>query len=231
MHSPKDLISIIVPTLDEENVIGATLEAALDASDVEVIVSDGGSRDGTAAIAREFGARLIVAKRGRALQMNAGAGVARGDLLIFLHADTLLPKGYETRVRDILSDRGVSAGAFRLSIGARNAGFRIIEWLANWRSRFLGMPYGDQAIFVRARLFRRAGGFPEIPIMEDFEFMRRIRSLGRVELAGATVVTSARRWCALGIARTTLINQVIIAAYCLGVRPDRLEQWYGRRKR
>jgi rSAM/selenodomain-associated transferase 2 len=231
MHNSKGLISIVVPTLDEEKAIGATIEAALGACDVEVIVSDGGSTDGTAAVARGLRARFIVARTGRAWQMNAGARIARGDLLVFLHADTLLPKGYDARVRDILSDRGVAAGAFELGIGASNAGFRVIERLANWRSRFLGMPYGDQAIFIRAGLFRRAGGFPEIPIMEDFEFMRRIRALGRVELAGAAAVTSPRRWCALGIVRTTLINQVIIAAYCLGVRPDRLARWYGRQGR
>jgi rSAM/selenodomain-associated transferase 2 len=229
MDNPKGLISVIVPALDEEKAIGAALEAALDACDVEVIVSDGGSTDKTAVVVRGLGARFVVSRPGRAAQMNAGASLAQGDFLVFLHADTLLPKGYDARVRDILGDRGVAAGAFRLGIGAGGTGFRAIERFANWRSKFLGMPYGDQAIFVRTRLFRLAGGFPEIPIMEDFEFMRRIRSLGRIELAGAAAVTSPRRWCTLGILRTTLINQIIIAAFCLGVRPDRLARWYGRR--
>jgi len=148
--------------------------------------------------------------------------------LLFLHADTLLPDRFDKRVRDTLKDTGVTAGAFRLRIDSPAPSLRLIEAAVNLRSHWLGMPYGDQAIFIRANEFHALGGFSTIPIMEDFELMRQLRRRGRVAIAPAHVNTSARRWQRLGPWRTTWSNQMVIAGYCLGVSPERLAQWYGR---
>ena len=220
-------ISIIVPTLNEASHIGRTLERARSGAPAEVIVVDGESTDGTADLARSHGARVIVHPPGRARQMNAGAAEATGDILLFVHADTLLPEGFGEHVRRVLSAPGVAAGAFEFSVDSHPSGMRQIERLANWRSKKLQMPYGDQALFLEASTFHRAGGFPEMPIMEDFEFVRRLRRQGRIATAPAPAVSSARRWVERGVLRTSLLNQVIIVAYLLGVSPERLARWYG----
>ena len=145
---------------------------------------------------------------------------------MFLHADTRLPTGFEHHIREILDRPDTVAGAFRLSIDGSFPGLRVIEQLANFRSIRMGMPYGDQAIFIRADRFHGAGGFPEIPIMEDFEFMRRLRRKGRIGIAPVSVVTSARRYKEYGFWRTTGINQLVIVAYLMGVSTRRLARWY-----
>ncbi len=219
-------ISVIIPVLNEAKVIGAALRQVPRTKGVEVIVVDGGSRDSTANIAEANGARLIHTAAGRARQMNAGAAIARGEILLFLHADTQLPPDFARLVCETLSCPGVVAGAFRLRINSPRPSLRAIEALANFRSNLMQAPYGDQALFLRADCFRAAGGFPEMPIMEDFEFMRRLRSRGRISIAPATALTSGRRWERLGVLRTTLVNQAIILAYLLGVAPERLARWY-----
>jgi rSAM/selenodomain-associated transferase 2/rSAM/selenodomain-associated transferase 1 len=221
-------ISVIIPALDEREYIARALESAIRARDVEVLVIDGGSRDGTVELARSRGVRVISERPGRARQMNAGAAEATGDILLFLHADTRLPKGYDARVRRILARPGTAAGAFSLRFDASSRGLKWIERLANWRSRWLGLPFGDQAIFVRADLFHRLGGYREMPIMEDFELMRRLRLRGRIAMASKPAVTSARRWLARGTWWTTLIHQAIIGAYALGVSPARIARWFRR---
>jgi rSAM/selenodomain-associated transferase 2 len=158
--------------------------------------------------------------------MNAGAGEAEGTVLLFLHADTKLPPGFEHHVREVLDRPGTVAGAFRLGIDGALPGLRAIEWLANFRSIRMGMPYGDQAIFLRADRFREMGGFPEIPIMEDFAFMRGLRRLGRIGIAPVAVSTSDRRYEQFGVWRTTWINQLMIFAYMAGVSPAQLARWY-----
>jgi rSAM/selenodomain-associated transferase 2 len=236
MKAPK--ISIIIPVLNEAATIQETLIRLQEASEVEVIVVDGGSRDETVAIAKCVGKVLakslpinvISTAAGRARQMNAGAAAATGDILLFLHADTHLPIGFDILVRQALQNPGTIAGAFELRINAQLLGLRLIEKMVNMRSRFLSMPYGDQAIFLKATLFHEIGGFPEIPIMEDFEFMLRLRHQGRITLVPAPVLTSGRRWQKLGVVKTTLINQLIIVCYFLGVSPEQLIRWYTRKR-
>jgi rSAM/selenodomain-associated transferase 2 len=219
-------LSVIVPTLDESAALGATLRRAGEADGVEIIVADGGSRDATRGVASAAGAAVLVVPRGRAAQMNAGAAAARGRILLFLHADTLLPAGYADAVRGALDDPAVVAGAFRFRTDGSGAAMRIVEGLANFRSRVLRWPYGDQGLFMEKRVFGEMGGFPAYPVMEDFELVRRLRRRGAVVAVDAPALTSARRWRKLGVLRTTLLNQLIIFGYLLGVPPERLRGWY-----
>ncbi len=219
-------ISVIIPALNEAAVLGETLRRIPWVEDIEVIMVDGGSCDSTVRVAEAFGARVIQTADGRAHQMNSGAAVARGEILLFLHADTRLPADFGRLVRETLRRPGVVAGAFRLRLDSPRWSLRVVEALANFRSNWLKMPYGDQALFLRARHFRTAVGFSKLPIMEDFEFVHRLGRWGRIAIAPAAVVTSARRWEQLGVLRTTLINQIIILAYLLGIAPARLARWY-----
>jgi hypothetical protein len=222
-------ISVIVPAINEAQSIAQAMRSACAAPDVEVIVVDGGSHDETPKIARAMGARVVSAPAGRARQMNVGAASARGSVLLFLHADTSLPVGFQAHVYDILAQPSASAGAFHLRIAAPGRSFRWIERFVQFRSTVLQFPYGDQAIFVRAETFRQVGGFPDWPIMEDYELVRRLRRIGRIAIVPMPVTTSARRWLANGVWRTTLANQACIVARYLGVSLERLAGWRGRR--
>ncbi|HEY9857993.1 MAG TPA: TIGR04283 family arsenosugar biosynthesis glycosyltransferase [Candidatus Obscuribacterales bacterium] len=219
-------ISIIIPVLNEAAAIAQTLAAAQQAREAEIIVVDGGSQDDTVAIAQSLGVKVITTGSGRAAQMNAGAKVATGEVLLFLHGDTLLPPAFASRIRQTLISPGVIAGAFTLSIDGALPGLRLIEPLVNWRSRYLQMPYGDQAIFLRAKTFQQIGGFADLPIMEDFELMRQLKKKGAIAIVSEPVITSGRRWKRLGVLRTTLINQLVILGYWVGVPRDRLARWY-----
>ena len=222
-----DPISVIIPTLNEAAVLEETLRCLRGAATLETIVVDAGSEDGTVGLAAAHGARIIRAAKCRARQMNAGAAVATGPLLLFLHADTRLPEGFEEHIRNALRQPGVVAGAFELGIDSAMRSLRIIETVANLRARYLHMPYGDQGLFVRAGVFHNVGGFPDFPLMEDFELLRRLRRCGRVVVVRARVATSPRRWQRLGPWRTTWTNQMIVLGYYLGVSPSRLANWYG----
>jgi hypothetical protein len=151
-------------------------------------------------------------------------------VLLFLHADTRPPPNFGSHVRETLARPGVSAGAFRLGIDAAGGRLRFIETVANIRSRFLGMPYGDQALFMTADMFGAIGGYPDQPIMEDFELVRRLQRRGGIAIAPAAVATSPRRWLNVGVLKTWLINQSIVTAYLAGVSPERLADWYRREK-
>lgn len=218
-------VTVVVPVLNEEGQLAATLHSCR-AAGAETIVVDGGSVDRTPAIAAAAGVRLLRARPPRAVQMNAGAALANGATLLFLHGDTRLPAGFLPQVGRALNRPGVVAGAFRLGIDAPGAGLRVIERVANWRSERLQMPYGDQGLFLPAARFWELGGFPALPFMEDFEMVRRLRRLGLVATAGGEARTSARRWQRLGVVRTWLVNQGVIAAYRLGASPARLARWY-----
>ena len=177
-------------------------------------------------VANQRGATVFSAPRGRARQMNAGAMVATGYFLLFLHGDTRLPKDYDRSIRQILTNNSVAAGAFRLGIDDDRWSLSLIENLANWRSTQLKLPYGDQGIFVRKDRFIKLGGFPELPLLEDVELVRLLAKEGDIIIAPGTVVTSARRWQGLGILSTTIINQLILLGYWLGVSPNRLARLY-----
>ncbi len=223
-------ISVIVPALDEAGSIGRTLASIPSSDDLEVILVDGGSGDGTPELARTGGARVVSGLPPRSRQMNLGAAHARGHILLFLHADTLLPEGFSDRIRFASADPSVAGGAFSLRIDSHRAGIRAVERVTNLRARRLSLPYGDQALFVPARRFWELGGFPLMPIMEDYVFVRRLARTGRIAIVEPPVITSGRRWEQLGIVRTTLVNQVIILAYHLGVAPEVLRRWYSGRR-
>lgn len=223
-------ISIVLPTLNEAENIHTTLTGLQKYRDVEIIVVDGGSRDDTVAIAKSLGVRVLATAPSKARQMNAGAAAATGDVLLFLHADTCLPDNFTRHVRTAVCQKGFCAGAFTLGIDSPARGLRFIEKVTNLRSRYLQMPYGDQSLFLRNYMFNEIGGFPDIPIMEDFELVRRLKRRGNIILLPQAVRTSARRWLQFGIFRTWLLNQVIVAAYFLGISPQRLLRWYRREK-
>ena len=220
-------LSVIVPALDEAGHVERAVASA-GCEGAEVIVVDGGSGDGTDRLAEAAGARVIVGRVGRARQMNRGASAASGDVLLFLHADTVLPDGYAERVFDALLDPRVVGGAFRHATDRGGPAMAMLERLIHFRAKYLRLPYGDQALFVRRSAFESAGTFPDVPIAEDLAFVRRLRALGRLVILPAAAVTSARRWEKLGVLRATAVNQLIVAGCRLGVRPGRLAELYRR---
>ena len=220
-------LSVIIPTFNEADRIAAA--CTVRQADCEVIVVDGGSRDATVERARRSGARVIRSQRGRALQQNRGARAARGAALLFLHADTRLPGDYASRVFETLLDRQVALGAFRFQTDLRCGAMRLIEWATRIRSDWFKLPYGDQALFLRADVFHKIGGFPAVPIAEDLFMVRRARQRGRIVIVPRPAVTSARRWRRVGLLRTTLINYLITAGCLAGVAPRRLVPLYGAR--
>jgi len=229
-HVAPNGISVIIPALNESRNIADTLENIGHGKNREVIVVDGGSMDNTVLIAKTLGAKVIKSSPPRSRQVNQGADAASKDILLFLHADTLLPENFNRHVLGALAQPGVVAGAFELRIDSPVPSLRLIERITNWRSRCLNMPYGDQAIFMFSNVFRQMGGFPNLPIMEDFELIRRLRKKGDVVTLHQPVITSPRRWLNHGILKTTLINQLIVVFYFMGISPDTIVRLYGRGK-
>ena len=221
-------ISVVVITLDEAPVIGRCLKrlrAAAAGADVELIVSDGGSADGTRDIAERH-ARVVMAPPGRAAGLNAGAAVATGEALLFLHADTELPPAAFTLVRQALEDPAVIGGRFRVSLDNPAPAFRLIAASINLRDRLLGGFTGDQAVFVRASVFRRMGGYAPVPLMEDLDFAARLEQQGRVVRLPQAVVTAARRWERHGVLRTIVRMWTLRLLYRAGVPPRYLAPHY-----
>ncbi len=222
-------ISIIVPTLNEAENLPSLQAVAMMVE--ELIVVDGGSTDDTVKIAKNLGFRVIeeVCSGGRGAQLNTGAANASSPLLLFLHADTLLPSGFQYDVTECLANPDIILGAFSLKVNGGGALLNFIAMCANIRSRFLQLPYGDQTFFLRKNDFTKLGGFPKLPIMEDFTFVKQAKKLGTIKTLPQTVTTSARRWQRLGPMRTTLINQLVILGYYMGMKPEKLAAFYRRR--
>lgn len=219
------ILSVILPTLNEEGAIETTIRQVAGSHEVEVIVSDGGSTDRTVEIAQRY-ARVVSSMCGRGCQMNSGAKGASGDILLFLHADTLLPEGWADKINAVMADERVAGGAFSLSIDSDKLSHKIIAAAANIRTLMTNIPYGDQGIFVRRSVFDKIGGFREIPIMEDVDFIRRLKNTGKVLILKDKVKTSARRWEKEGAVYTTLRNWLLMSLYCMGVQPEKLYWFY-----
>jgi rSAM/selenodomain-associated transferase 2 len=225
-------LSIVVPVLNEAQALPQVLSAlaAQGLDGVEVVVADGGSTDGTPALAEQGGARLVAAPRGRARQMNAGAAVAQGRHLLFLHADTLLPPGALATVRQVLQAaeaQGQPAwGRFDVCIAGRHPMLRVIAWFMNRRSRLTGIATGDQALFMTRATWARVGGFPDQPLMEDIELSARLKRLAPPHCLALRVTTSGRRWEQRGLWRTMALMWRLRLAYWLGASPERLARQY-----
>lgn len=226
--SGAERISVIIPALNEAARIGVILERVMDEPGVEVIIADGGSTDDTCAIAQGFGATVTHSLPGRGRQMNAGAEVATGAILLFLHADTLLPTGFAHSIRDALKQPNNVAGAFRFRLDKRSPLFAIVEWLTNIRSSTFHEPYGDQGLFLRASSFSEIGGFRETPVLEDVIIVRALKRMGKIAVLREAAVTSARRWNRLGVLKTFLLHRGVILAYAMGASPATIAVWLNR---
>lgn len=219
-------VSIIVPTLNEELALEKTLSQIQQLSPHEVIVSDGGSKDDTCKIATRLSQHVITSPSGRSLQMNAGADKATGDLLLFLHADNRLePESYRKMLEAMENPKWIG-GAFTLCIESASWSLKLITLLANIRSKYFGLAYGDQGFFVRKEIFKDMHGFTPIPICEDLDFYHRLRKKGSVILLKEKAHTSARRWMQEGIFFTTARNIIIAALFGFGFPPNTLTKWY-----
>jgi rSAM/selenodomain-associated transferase 2 len=222
-------LSIIMPVLDEGEGIAGELDALADlrALGVEVIVADGGSSDATVQRARLRADRVVVAPRGRAMQMNAGAEKASGDVLLFLHSDTRLPAEAERLVLDGLSRSGRAWGRFDVAIEGRNPLFKMVAMMMNLRSRITGIATGDQAMFVTREAFKVAGGFPPVALMEDIALSKMLKRASRPLCIGQRAITSGRRWERHGVLRTIVLMWRLRLAFFFGADPAALARRYG----
>jgi len=223
--------AVVVPTLDEELRLPSCLDAVGPADGVEVVVSDGGSRDRTAEVAAARpGVRVVQGPPGRGRQLNRGAAASTAPLLLFVHADCRLPAGWQEALRDALGDPGTALVCFRLHTEpADPSGGRLVRWwlrLLDLRSQGAVLPYGDQGFALRREVFERLGGFPDIPLMEDLELARRCRRLGRIVRLELAMRTTGRRFQRRPVT-TRLMTATFPTLYRLGVSPERLSRWYG----
>jgi rSAM/selenodomain-associated transferase 2 len=222
-------LSVIVPMLNEEGTIRRTLEAiAAAAPGAQVIVVDGGSSDTSRDEARSRCARLLVAQRSLARQMNAGAVTADGDVLAFVHADTTVPPSFGNDIAAALENPAIAGGRFDIRLDDGSAMLRLVGWMISTRSRLSRTGTGDQAIFLRREVFERIGGYRDIPLCEDLDLARRLKRAGRIACLRSCVTTSARRWREHGVVATTARMWFVRAAFLLGVPPARLAHLYKR---
>jgi len=229
-------ISVIIPTLNEERTIMATLAHTAALGFDELIVVDGGSLDQTPVLVESYRrrtqspaqspVRLVTAPCGRARQMNEGAKASGGEILVFLHADTQLPGDAKTMIDTTLADQRMVGGQFDVRFDRPSMWGTIISRMMNWRSRLSGIATGDQALFVRRPIFEQMGGFADMPLMEDIEFSRRLKRKGATAALTATVTTSFRRWEQHGPLRTILLMWTIRFLYWVGISPSHLVEWY-----
>ena len=217
-------ISVIIPTLNEESHIEKTLQSVIkQAGDYELFIVDGGSTDNTIAIAKRY-TSVIDSKRGRAIQMNAGASLCKGDILLFLHADTLLPDDAFRELRKRMRDDTVSGGSFYIAFDADNFILRGISFITRFNFRLFH--FGDQGIFVRRDVFQKLHGYKDMPIMEDYDFYKRLMKQGQVILVRMPVISSARRFIKKGVIRQLLINKFVVLAYWAGVDVQTIKRFY-----
>jgi rSAM/selenodomain-associated transferase 2 len=221
-------VSVVIPAVNEADCIGTAALSAWDAGAVEVIVVDGGSTDDTRRLAKRLDCQVLEGPPGRAVQQNLGAARATGDVLLFLHADNFLGKNAVRQIHQALQNERVQGGAFRQQIDAAGWLYRLLERGNAWRVRWQGIPYGDQAIFLRRDVFERLGGFPPVDLMEDFVLMRKLRKIAWPVLLPGPVCVSARRWKRYGVVRQTLRNWRLVTLYRCGVPPHWLAKRYTR---
>lgn len=218
---------MVIPALDEAAGIQRCVASAR-GTDVEILVVDGRSQDATRDLAREAGAEVVETAPGRARQLETGWRRAQGDVVLFLHADTVLPPGYAGAVRAALADPRVVGGAFAFRLEGPGIGLRAIEWGARWRQRLWRLPYGDQALFARRSVLEAIGGVPQVPLMEDLDLVAALKRRGRLALLPQAAVTSARRYRQRGVLRTMLRNWAAAAGWSLGVDRERIARWVRR---
>lgn len=225
---PASDLSIIMPCLDEAGGIAVALEILqpLRRRGAEVIVVDGGSNDGSAALAAPLVDRILVASRGRATQMNAGAAVARGDVLLFLHADCALPEDADLSVITGLARSSRRWGRFDVQLEGKHPLLRVVAFMMNWRSRITGIATGDQGIFIARDLFAAVGGFPAIALMEDVALSKLLKSHAKPLCVGRCIKVSGRRWIQGGVLRTVLLMWWLRLAYFCGANPADLAVHY-----
>ncbi len=219
-------VSVVIPTLNESTVLQRTLSAVQRHRPHEIIVADGGSEDGTRAIAESYATKIVESPPGRARQMNAGAQAATGDLLLFLHADSEVDRDSYRKMVAVMAENGRVGGAFSLAIASEKMSLRLIARLATLRSRYLNLVYGDQAIFVKSSAFKELDGFRSLPICEDLDFYKRLKKKGPTVVLKEKARTSPRRWLTEGVWFTTLRNSVIAGLFLLGFSPRTLSKWY-----
>ena len=225
-----DTISVILPVWKEASIINHTIANILSSEykgNVEIIVVDGSAEGETIHAVQNKEVKKVASEKGRSRQMNTGASLARGGILLFLHADTFLPQNALQAISSAMQGREFMSGAFDLGIDSPRRIFRVIEAAASLRSRITRIPYGDQGIFIRKDYFQAIGGFREIPLMEDVDLMRRIKKAGdRICILQLRVKTSPRRWEKEGVVRCTLRNWALITLYYLGFSPEKLAKHY-----
>ena len=220
-------VTVIIPTLNEEDWIAGAVTSAFAAGAAEVIVADGGSTDRTARLATSAGARMLLSEPMRARQLNLGADAASHETLVFLHADSRLPAGAAAEVEDALMN-GADFGGFRIAFAEPSRRLRLAAAMINLRTSITRCPWGDQAQFIRRETFLKAGGFLEMPLMEDYELAMRMKRHGRSVLLPMTVTTSGRRFLRKGLLRTAAHNWRTIIRYRLGADVDALARGYRR---
>jgi rSAM/selenodomain-associated transferase 2 len=224
------MISVVVPTLNEaENITKCIESIRLESHDIEIIIADGSSSDNTREIASEYpGVAVVESKRGRGIQMNTGASTASGDILLFLHADTTLEKGWSQSIRESLDENSIVGGAFTFAVDNPSWKYCLVEVWVKLRCKLCSLPYGDQAIFVRKSAFELIGRYKSIPLMEDVDLIERMKESGRIAILDKKAITSERRWSHKGLVKTAAINQITMLLYKFGVSPERLFRLYYR---
>ncbi|MAI77487.1 MAG: glycosyltransferase [Deltaproteobacteria bacterium] len=232
-------IAVVIPALEESKQIAGAVQNAQAASDssrspgpsgvgwteIEVVVVDGGSLDETVSLARKAGARVISSDSGRSRQLEAGWRAVSADIVLFLHADTRLEAGWSSAIAGAMKEPGVVGGAFQLCFGDPGFGFRWIEFFVRIRVALFGLPYGDQAIFIRRPVLEAMGGLRPVPIMEDLDLVQGMKKYGRMQSLPLKATTSARRYADQGLLRTVLLHGLALLAWRFGVDRERIARW------